>query len=186
MGNYVNRYVGKLTVEEFALRNDRSLNKVLRQMTAPELRRAASKEWSGLRRRSLLLKITKRICALNRAEELRPVLALPQPTVSPRRTGRWLTCAELEARIEARFNREHDRDRRRDKSNANEIRRLTVLLQRRRQATCDSAVAEARAAGRTHLSKRALQRFKKEVGDHDHQNLNAGQLCGICGEERDL
>lgn len=186
MGNYVNRYVGKVAVEEFALRNDRSLNKVLRQMTAPELRRAASKEWSGLRRRSLLLKITKRICALNRAEELRPVLALPQPTVSPRRTGRLLTCAELEARIEARFNREHDRDRRRDKSNSNEIRRLMVLLQRRRQATCDSAVAEARAAGRTHLSKRALQRFKKEVGDHDHQNLNAGQLCGICGEERDL
>jgi hypothetical protein len=128
LDNYVSRDVRRLTVDDSAFRNDRSLNKVLRQMTAPELRRAATKEWSGLRRRSILLKITKRICALNRAEELRPVLALPQPAVSPQRTGRLLTCAELETRIEARFNRERDRDRRRDKSNANEIRRLTGLL----------------------------------------------------------
>jgi len=45
-----------------------------------------------------------------------------------------------------------------------------------------AALAAARAKGRDHLTKREREELRRQAGDHFHDHLSAGELCGLCHE----
>jgi len=73
--------VSEKPVEVYATQNWRALIQVLHTMSLPELRRALDLEWGGRRRRMILLRLTMRLCELERRARLAEVMR-----VSPKRT----------------------------------------------------------------------------------------------------
>ena len=71
----------ELAVEVYATKDWRSCVEVLHTMSPPELRRALDREWGGRRRKMILLRLTKRLCELERRAKVGEVMR-----VSPKRT----------------------------------------------------------------------------------------------------
>jgi hypothetical protein len=175
---YVKTPLGAIRIEAYALRSWRDLNKVLTKLTAAEARRCIDQESAGKRRRQVLLRLTARVCEINREEALRAVrLTTPPKPRKERGAGkRRFTTVQLENKIVALFALEET-----PTLNA-KISRLTRLMKRRKAEEIAAAVADVKAKGRTHLSKRALRTFQRETGDHFHESLAVSQRCPICGE----
>ena len=55
---------------------------------------------------------------------------------------------------------------------------LTKKLRERKTLFEAAALADARARGRDHLTRRERDELRKQAGDHFHNQLNAGELCG--------
>jgi hypothetical protein len=177
MPRFVKTSAGPVRIESFALRNWRALHKVLGRMTAPEIRRAIDMESGGKRRLQLLLRLTSRLCEINRREAMAAVRLTAPKRSGARGEGRpKLTTVQIEARIFALFGQDET------SKAVNEIKRLKQLLKRRQAEATAAAIAAGDASERGHLSKRALRKFRQETGDHTHKNVPDGAQCKICGE----
>jgi hypothetical protein len=179
---YVKTPAGTVRIEAYALRSWRDLNKVLTKLTAAEARRCIDQESAGKRRRQVLLRLTARVCEINRLEAMQAVrfTTPPKPRTGRGSGKRRLTTVELENKLVALFDLKET-----PRLNA-KISRLTRVLKRRRAEEIAAAVADVKAKGSTHLSKRALRRFQRETGDHFHDSLAVSQRCPICGEVKGM
>src|ERR1700730_4730044 len=134
---YVKTPAGAVRIEAYALQSWRDLNKVLGKLTAAEARRCIDQESAGKRRRQVLLRLTARVCEVNRQEAMTAVrLTTPPKPRSGRGAGkRRLTTVEIESKIVALVGLEET-----PKLNA-KIGRLARLLKRRRAEEIAAAAA---------------------------------------------
>lgn len=59
---------------------------------------------------------------------------------------------------------------------------LTKKMRERRAQFEADALADARAKGRDHLTRREREDLRRQAGDHFHEHLVAGELCELCNE----
>lgn len=185
------RYVkiaGRRTwIETYGLSSSQRFERVYRQLTQSEIRRMIDEEFANpRRRRSTLLRLTGRLYKLLRDEAMTAIRnnVLPKSrTDYPRRPLHTVPEIEMAAlrTFEPRRTKTGELVERRYGGSSYRST-LTKKLKKRRAEFEAAALADARAKGRGHLTRREREELRKRAGDHFHDHLNAGELCGLCHE----
>jgi hypothetical protein len=177
----------RIWIETYALSSSQRFESVYRQLSQIELRRALDIEWSNpRRRRSTLLRLTGRLCKLERDEKMNAIrnnVASKSRTDYPRRPLH--TVPEIEAAALRTFEpRRNQAGELVERSNNGTSYRstLTKRMRERRAEFEGAALAAARAKGRDNLTKREREDLRRQAGDHFHDHVSAGELCEICNE----
>jgi hypothetical protein len=184
---YVNVAGRRIWIEAYALSSSQRFESVYRKLTQPELRRMIDIESANpRRRRSTLLRLTGRLCKVERDEKMNAIKSNVAPksrTDYPRRPLH--SVPEIEAAALRTFEPRRNKARElveRFKGGASYRSTLTKKMRERRAALEATALADARAKGRNHLTRRERENLRRIAGDHWHGQLNTGELCGLCHE----
>jgi hypothetical protein len=168
-------------IESYCVVNARRLEEVLGRMSQPEIRRAIDSEQANpMRRRKLLLRLTEVLHTRQKQEALE-IIRRTVPAQLPRQ-GRKHTVAQIEAAALRTFEDNPRTGKPRRANGASYRSTLTKLMRQRRAEYEATALADARAKGRDHLTRREREELRRRAGDHFHDHLNAGELCGLCHE----
>lgn len=174
----------RIWIETYALSSSQRFESVYRQITQPELRRMIDIESANpRRRRSTLLRLTGRLCKLERDEKMNAIKNNVQPksrTDYPRRPIH--SVPEIEAAALRTFDELNRFGKPRVEGGSSYRSTLTQKMKERRAKFEGEALAEARAKGRNHLTRRERDELRKQAGDHFHDQLNAGELCELCNQ----
>ena len=176
----------ELWIETYCLSSSQRLEQLFKTLSQVEIRRMLDAEWKKPRRRSTLLRLTGRLCKLDRDEKIASIksnVASKSRTGYPRRPR--MIPLEVEAAamrtFEPRLNKSGGLVER--YANGSSYRStLTKTLRARRREFEAAALAGARAEGRSRLTKREREELRKQAGDHFHEGLVAGELCELCNE----
>jgi hypothetical protein len=173
----------RIWIETYGLSSSQRFEGVYRQLTQPELRRMIDIESANpRRRRSTLLRLTGRLCKLQRDElmaAIRNNVAPKSRTDYPRRPLH--TVPEIEAAALRTFEPRRNKAGElvdRFKGGASYRSTLTKKMRERRAAFEAAALEEARAKGRDHLTKREREALRKQAGDHFEPE--DGGPCNLC------
>ena len=177
----------RIWIETYCLGSSQRLESLHRQLTQPELRRMIDLEFANpRRRRSTLLRLTGRLCKLERNEKMNAIknsVAPKSRTDYPRRPLH--TVPEIEAAalrtFEPRRNKAGELVKR-SNNGASYRSTLTRKMRERRGQLEAAALTDAKAKGRDHLTRREREALRKQAGDHFHDAMVAGQFCELCNE----
>lgn len=170
-------------IETYCLSSSQRFESLYRQLSQPELRRMIDAEFANpRRRRSTLLRLTGRLCRLERDEKMNAIRNSVRPksrTEFPRRPLH--TVPEIEAAALRTFEPRRTKAGElveRSKNGASYRSTLTKKLRERRAEFETAALADARAKGRDHLTKREREALCKQAGDHFEPE--DGSPCKLC------